>query len=469
MMIPVVLSGGMGSRLWPLSRKLSPKQFLPLAGDKSLLAMTVQRASQLPGATAPVVVCNADHRFMVTEQLADLGIAPDAIILEPVGRNTAPAVATAALHAVAKDPDALLLVLPADHLIPDTEAFAQAVANGIPEAEKGYLVTFGIVPGYPATGFGYIRADRTSGGDCYPIAAFIEKPDQAKAEQLLAGGDCYWNSGMFLLRAADFLKELERFVPAMLPPVTKALQTSRHDGDYIFLDRESFTTCPPDSIDYAVMEHTDKGMVVPLDCGWSDVGAWPALWDIAQKDEQGNATRGDVMTQETRDSLVISTSRLVTTVGLENLVVVETPDAVLVADKDHAQGVKAIVTGLQAAGREEAEHHTKVYRPWGSYESLLMTCGFQVKRIIVNPGSRLSLQLHHQRREHWVVAKGTAEVTCGDEVSILEADQSVYIPIETKHRLGNPGTIPLELIEVQIGNYLGEDDIVRFEDEYGRS
>ncbi len=469
MMIPVVLSGGMGSRLWPLSRRLSPKQFLPLTGDVSLLAMTVQRASVLPGITPPIVVCNADHRFMVTEQLAALGIAPDAIILEPVGRNTAPAVAAAALHAVEKDPEALLLVLPADHLIPDTDAFARAVAAGAPWADQGQLVTFGIIPEYAATGFGYIRADKTGNGPCHPIAAFIEKPAQARAAQLVADGDCYWNSGMFLLRAATYLEELERFAPAMLPPVTRAMQNSRHDRDYIFLDQEAFTACPPDSIDYAVMEHTDKGMVVPLACAWSDVGAWDALWDIADKDDQGNAVRGDVITRESRDSLVIGSSRLVTTLGVENLVVVETPDAVLVADKDHAQGVKAIVDSLQAAGRDEADHHTKVDRPWGSFESLLKTDGFQVKRIIVQPGKRLSLQLHHRRQEHWVVVRGTAEVTCGETVSALAVDQSVYIPVETKHRLGNPGTVPLELIEVQIGDYLGEDDIERLADEYGRA
>ncbi|NCQ34842.1 mannose-1-phosphate guanylyltransferase/mannose-6-phosphate isomerase [bacterium] len=467
-MIPVILSGGMGSRLWPLSRRLSPKQFLPLTGETSLLAMTVQHASQLPGASAPLLVCNADHRFLVSEQMAGLGIAPDSLILEPVGRNTAPAVAAAALYAVKTDPEALLLVLPADHLVPDTTAFAQAVAAGTPSAMAGKLVTFGIVPAYASTGFGYIRIHRSGDGGGSPISAFIEKPDQAKAEKLIADGDCYWNSGMFLLRAATYLQELERFAPKMPPMVARALAASQRDGDYIFLDHDAFSACPSDSIDYAVMEHTDKGLVVPLECGWSDVGAWPALWDIFPKDDQGNSTRGDVMAVKTSDSLVISNSRLVATLGVDNLVVVETPDAILVAGKDHAQGVKGIVEALQAAGREESDHHTKVDRPWGSYESLLAVDGFQVKRIIVHPGQRLSLQLHHRRQEHWVVVRGTAKVTCGEEVSTLRPNQSIYIPIETKHRLDNPGTTNLELIEVQIGDYLGEDDIERFEDEYGR-
>ncbi len=468
MIIPVVLSGGMGSRLWPMSRRLSPKQFLPLTGEMSLLAMTVQRAATLPGASDPIVVCNADHRFMVTKQLTTLGIAPDAIILEPVGRNTAPAVATAALHVMEEDPEGLLLVLPSDHLIQDLEAFAQAVTVGSLAADKGQLVTFGIVPEYAATGFGYIRANQTEHSACHPIAAFIEKPDQAKADQLVADGECYWNSGMFLFRAATYLEELARFAPTMLLAVTEAMKHSHKDQNYIFLDQKAFTACPPDSIDYALMENTDKGMVVPLDCGWNDVGTWDAMWEIAAKDNQGNATRGDVITRESKDNLVIGNSRLVTTLGIENLVVIETPDAVLVADKGHAQGVKAIVDLLQKAGRCETDHHTKVDRPWGSFESLLMTEGFQVKRIIVQPGEWLSLQLHHRRQEYWVVVKGIAEVTCGDEVSTLTVGQSVHIPVEAKHRLGNPGTVPMELIEVQVGDYLGEDDIVRLEDEYGR-
>ncbi len=469
MLIPVVLSGGMGSRLWPLSRRLSPKQFLPLTGTDSLLAMTALRTSILPEATAPIVVCNADHRFMVIEQLATVGMAPETIILEPVGRNTAPAVATAAMHAVSLDPKALLLVLPADHLIQDTEAFAQAVTSGTPAAENGQLVTFGIVPTNPATGFGYIRAGNGSQGAPLPIAAFIEKPDHTLAEQLVETGNCYWNSGMFLLGAAAYLQELKRLAPDMVESVTHAVAQARRDGCYLFLDREAFISCPADSIDYAVMEHTDKGVVVPLDCGWNDIGAWSALWDIYPRDDRGNATRGDVMLREAKDNLIFSESRLVAALGVENLVIVETPDAVLVAGRGHTQGVKSIVEALQGEGRPEAEHHTKVQRPWGSYESLLMVDGFQVKRIIVNPGQRLSLQLHHKRREHWVVVQGTAEVTCGETVSLLETNQSVYIPVETKHRLANPGHLPLELIEVQIGDYLGEDDIERYDDEYGRS
>ena len=469
MLIPVVLSGGMGSRLWPLSRRLSPKQFLPLAGEHSLLAMTVQRASGLPDVAPPLIVCNADHRFLVQDQLQAIGIPPGSLLLEPVGRNTAPAVAAAAMRALQDDPEALLLVLPADHLIRDTAAFAAAVTSGIPAAAAGALVTFGIVPTYPAAGFGYIRAGGKDRTGCRAIAAFIEKPNRTSAEKLLANGDCYWNSGMFLLGARAYLEELGHHAPGMIGPVRRALEDGRRDGDSVFLDPQHFAGCPADSVDYAVMEHTDRGVVVPLDCGWSDIGAWPALWDITDRDDAGNAVHGDVIAPDTADSLVMSTSRLVAALGVRDLVIVESPDAVLVADKDRAQEVKGIVQALQAAGREEAEHHTRVERPWGSYESLLRAEGFQVKRIIVKPGQRLSLQLHHRRREHWVVVRGTAEVTCGDEVTTLQADQSTYIPVETKHRLGNPGPEPLELVEVQIGDYLGEDDIVRFEDEYGRS
>ena len=467
MLTPVLLSGGVGSRLWPVSRELHPKQFLPLAGELTMLQQTLKRTGNLE-ASAPVVVCNEEHRFMVAEQFRQVGIAPSALILEPVGRNTAPAVALAALQELARDPEAILLVLPADHIIQDVAAFANAVTRALPLAREGRLMTFGVVPQVPETGYGYIRCGAALGEDLYVLDAFVEKPDVDTAQAYLDSGSYLWNSGMFLLRAATYLEQLGEFQPEMLALCQQAMAAASVDMDFIRPELASFVACPADSIDYAVMEHTRDGGVVALDCGWSDVGAWSALWEVAARDEHGNASQGDVMLDNCRDSYFRSESRLVAATGVSNLVVVETADAILVADRDRVQDVKRIVNRLKAESRPEASLHSRVYRPWGSYESLVSADRFQVKRIIVNPGQTLSLQMHHHRAEHWIVVHGTAEVTCEDRVFMLAEDESTYIPLGRKHRLANPGRIPLELIEVQSGTYLGEDDIVRFEDVYGR-
>ncbi|MEQ9465153.1 MAG: mannose-1-phosphate guanylyltransferase/mannose-6-phosphate isomerase [Haliea sp.] len=467
MLTPVLLSGGVGSRLWPVSRELHPKQFLPLAGELTMLQQTLERTGNLE-ASAPVVVCNEEHRFMVAEQLRQVGIAPSALILEPVGRNTAPAVALAALQEQVRDPEAILLVLPADHIIQDSAAFAEAVSRALPLAREGHLMTFGVVPQAPETGYGYIRCGAALGEDLYALEAFVEKPDADTAQSYLDSGSYLWNSGMFLLRAATYLEQLGQFQPEMLACCRRAMASATVDLDFIRPEAVAFAGCPADSIDYAVMEHTRAGGVVALDCGWSDVGAWSALWEVAARDEHGNATQGDVMLDNCRDSYFRSESRLVAATGVANLVVVETADAILVADRDRVQDVKRIVNRLKAESRPEASLHSRVYRPWGSYESLVTADRFQVKRIIVNPGQTLSLQMHHHRAEHWIVVHGTAEVTCEDRVFMLAEDESTYIPLGRKHRLANPGRIPLELIEVQSGTYLGEDDIVRFEDVYGR-
>ncbi len=468
MLVPVLLSGGVGSRLWPLSRELNPKQFLPLAGDLSMLEETVKRSQSLP-TTAPIIVCNNEHRFMVAEQLRSAQVSAGAIILEPMGRNTAPAVAVAALQALKEDEQAVLLVMPADHVVKNVEAFAAAVELGLKQAEDGKLVTFGIIPESPETGYGYIRRASEENNGSYPIAEFVEKPSLDVAQRYVDSGEYYWNSGMFLLSAKTYLEELETFAPDMLSSVKAAFDKGEKDLDFIRLDEAAFEACPSDSIDYAVMEKTSKGMVVPLACGWSDVGAWSSLWEVGEKDAQGNVSKGDTILHNTEGSYIHSTSRLVTTIGVDSVVVVETADAVLVADKNQVQDVKVIVNALKQQQRQEVNSHTKVYRPWGSYESLVNADRFQVKRIIVNPKQKLSLQLHHHRAEHWIVVSGTAVVTCGEKEFILSEDQSTYIPLGTKHRLANTGVIPLELIEVQSGSYLGEDDIVRFEDVYGRS
>ncbi|HUH38127.1 MAG TPA: mannose-1-phosphate guanylyltransferase/mannose-6-phosphate isomerase [Spongiibacteraceae bacterium] len=469
MLIPVLLCGGVGSRLWPVSRELYPKQFLPLLGADSLLVQTCQRTQCLPDAAPPIIVCNEEHRFLVAEQLRQAEAGDADIVLEPVGRNTAPAVAIAALTALARDPQAILLVLPADHIIQDTDAFAAAVAQGMPAASAGRLVTFGIVPSQPETGYGYIRRGAAlAEPGVYAIEQFVEKPDLSTAERYVQSGEYWWNSGMFLLGAQTYIEQLEQFAPAILAAARSALTEASHDLDFVRLDKAAFGASPADSIDYAVMEHTRAGAVVPVDCGWSDVGAWSSLWDVDSKDIQGNACIGDVLLQDVADSYVRSDSRLVAAVGVDNLVIVETADAVLVADKARVQDVKHIVAKLKRAGRNEATVHTRAYRPWGSYESLVTAGRFQVKRIIVNPGQQLSLQMHHHRAEHWIVVSGTAKVTCGEREVLLTEDQSTYIPLGTRHRLSNPGVIPLELIEVQTGSYLGEDDIVRFQDVYGR-
>ena len=468
MLIPILLSGGVGSRLWPLSRELNPKQFLPLTGELSLLEQTLQRASSLPNMAAPIVVCNEEHRFLVAEQLRNIGQAGASIILEPAGRNTAPAIAVAAFQALKVDAEALLLVMPADHIIKNTATFADAVSQGLVPAAKGKLVTFGIVPESPETGYGYIRGGEGGEEGCYPIAEFVEKPALEVAQHYIAAGNYYWNSGMFLLGARAYLDELKSLSPVMYAAAEASLLEASEDMDFVRLNRTAFEACPSDSIDYAVMEKTEKGMVVPLSCGWSDVGSWSSLWEVDEKDPQGNVCKGDVIAQDSSNSYIHSSSRLVTTLGVDNVVVVETADAVLVADMGQVQNIKTIVNAIKDQQRSEVSSHKKVYRPWGSYESLDAGEGFQVKRIIVTPGQQLSLQMHHHRAEHWIVVRGTALVTCGDKEFILTEDQSTYIPLGTKHRLANNGIIELELIEVQSGRYLGEDDIVRFEDIYGR-
>ncbi|MBN7795028.1 mannose-1-phosphate guanylyltransferase/mannose-6-phosphate isomerase [Parahaliea mediterranea] len=467
MLVPVLLSGGVGSRLWPVSRELHPKQLLPLAGELSMLQETLRRTRGLEAAP-PVVVCNEDHRFMVAEQLRQVGAEPAALILEPAGRNTAPAVALAALQLQATDPEAVMLVLPADHLIQQVDAFAEAVARALPLAQSGRLMTFGVVPDRAETGYGYIRCGSELSTGVFELEQFVEKPDSDTAQGYLDSGDFLWNSGMFLMRAATYLEQLEAQAPAMMAACREAMAGAASDMDFVRPDAEAFRACPADSIDYAVMEHTALGGVAALDCGWSDIGAWSALWEVAERDESGNVVAGDVLLDNCTGSYLRSESRLVAATGVSDLVVVETADAVLVADRNKVQDVKRLVNALKAQSRPEAELHARVYRPWGSYETLVCAERFQVKRIIVNPGQKLSLQMHHHRAEHWVVVSGTAEVTCEDRVFMLAEDESTYIPLGHKHRLANPGRIPLELIEVQSGTYLGEDDIVRFEDVYGR-
>jgi len=467
-LVPVILSGGAGTRLWPLSRELYPKQLLRLVGERTMLQETVARTEGLPGLARPIVVCNENHRFMVAEQLRELGTAPQAIVLEPQGRNTAPAAAIAALLVSGgADADPVLLVLPADHVITDVPAFQAAVAAGRVAAESGSLVTFGVVPDRAETGYGYIR--RGAGpGPAFTVAKFVEKPDTATARGYVESGEYYWNSGMFMFRASAYLAELGRYAPVMLATCRAALAAAGRDLDFLRLPAQEFASCPSDSIDYAVMEKTDRAVVVPLAAGWSDVGSWAALADALPRDGEGNVTAGDVLTEDSSGCYLHSTSRLVAAVGLRDHVVVETKDAVLVAPRDRVQDVKELVAELKARGRYETSLHREVYRPWGSYDSIDSGDRFQVKRLIVKPGATLSLQLHHHRAEHWVVVTGTAKVTRGDEVFTLSENESTYIPIGARHRIENPGKIPLHIIEVQSGTYLGEDDIVRFEDRYGR-
>ena len=471
MLIPVILSGGSGTRLWPLSRELYPKQLLPLVGKRTMLQETVARLDGMAGVAAPIVVCNESHRFMVAEQLRETGRPAQAIALEPVGRNTAPAVAVAALLALEKAddrvPDPVLLVLPADHVIRDVAAFRAAVACGLAAAQTGKLVTFGVVPDRPETGYGYIR--RAPGaGPAFPVAEFVEKPDAATAQQYLGSGEYYWNSGMFMFCARAYLEELKRHAPVMRAACEKAVAAAGRDLDFTRLPMAEFGACPGDSIDYAVMERTKAAVVVPLDAGWSDVGSWSALQDALTKDAAGNVTAGDVIVEDAKGCYLHSTSRLIGAVGLENHVVVETKDAVLVAPRDRVQDVKALVTRLKAQGRYETSLHREVFRPWGSYDSVDNGERFQVKRLVVKPGASMSLQLHHHRAEHWIVVSGTARITRGDEVFLLGENESTYIPMGTRHRIENPGKVALHIIEVQSGSYLGEDDIVRFEDRYGR-
>ena len=462
---PVLLSGGTGTRLWPLSREAYPKQFLPLAGEDTMVQATWRRVAPLAGA-APIVVANEEHRFLVAEQLRQIGAPTPAIVLEPVGRNTAPAIAAAALQALAAGDDPLLLVLPSDHVVRNEAGFRDAVSAACAAAEAGALVTFGIVPDAPETGFGYIQAE--TGEGVRRVLRFVEKPDAVTAQSYLDAGGYYWNSGMFLFRASRYLEELGKFQPGIVASVSAAFAAAKRDGDFIRLDKEAFAASPSDSIDYAVMEKTSDAKVLPVDIGWNDVGSWSALWEVAERDDDGNAHRGDVIAVDSRNTYAYA-QRLVALVGLDDVVVVETDDAVLVAHKDRVQEVKQVVAQLKESQRSQAVLHRKVYRPWGAYDSIDTGERFQVKRITVKPGGVLSLQMHHQRAEHWIVVSGTARVTRGEETLLLSENQSTYIPLGVTHRLENPGMVPLELIEVQSGSYLGEDDIVRFEDMYGRS
>jgi mannose-1-phosphate guanylyltransferase/mannose-6-phosphate isomerase len=471
----VLLSGGSGTRLWPLSREAHPKQFLPLLGEQSLLQATWRRVCELPGVAATgatdtlIVIANEEHRFLVAEQLRQVDAHPAALILEPVGRNTAPAIAVAALRSMQDGGDPLLLVLPSDHVVRDEAAFRAAVQSALPVAEGGALVTFGIVPTAAETGYGYIRAKGGDGASgTLEIEQFVEKPDLATAQRYLAEGGYYWNSGMFLFRASRYLAELEQFAPQMLSQCRAALAGAKLDQDFLRLDRAAFEACPADSIDYAVMEKTADAVVLPIDVGWSDVGSWSALWQLAEQDGHGNAHRGDVLALDCTDTLAWGERRLVALIGLRDMVVVDTDDALLVAHRDRVQDVKEIVARLKRDGRSQARLHRKVYRPWGSYDSVDSAEGFQVKRITVKPGASLSLQMHRHRAEHWIVVNGTARVTCDERVFDLHENESAHIPLGAKHRLQNLGSTPLEIIEVQSGDYLGEDDIVRFEDIYGR-
>jgi mannose-1-phosphate guanylyltransferase/mannose-6-phosphate isomerase len=466
---PVILSGGSGTRLWPLSRAALPKQLLPLASERTMLQETVLRLGSVAEICAPLVVCNNDHRFLIAEQMREIGVEPMGIFLEPVGRNTAPAAAVAALTLLKRDPDAVMLLLPADHLINNVPAFHAAVAEGMKAVALGRLVTFGIVPDSPHTGYGYIqRGDALAGTTARQVARFVEKPDAAAAQRFLAGGDYFWNSGMFLFAARQFVEELEHYRPDMLAACRRALEGGEHDLDFCRLDKAAFADCPSDSIDYALMERTPNAAVVPAEIGWNDIGAWSALWDVGRKDADDNVVRGDVYLDGVKGSYVRAESRMVAALGVENLLIVETPDAVLVADQSKAQDVKKVVDYLKKAGRSEHEFHTRVFRPWGWYEGIDMGERFQVKRIMVKPGHKLSLQMHHHRAEHWVVVSGTARVTRDGVEELLTENQSTYIPLGTTHRLENPGKVALHLIEVQSGSYLGEDDIVRFEDVYKR-
>lgn len=466
-MIPIIMSGGSGTRLWPLSRKNKPKQFLNLFGEDSLFQDTLKRLNKLSNLEAPIIVCNEDHRFMVAEQLQEIQADNATIILEPCARNTAPAITVSALQAQLQGDDPLILVLAADHIIHDQHAFHDAIAQATIEAEGGKLVTFGIIPTSPHIGFGYIKAQEKNA--ISKVLAFVEKPDAITAQQYVNSGNYYWNSGMFLFKASTILNELKHFAPEMMASCQNALEQSKVDLDFIRLNIEAFEKCPSDSLDYAVMEKTDKAVVVPLDAGWSDVGSWPSLWENHEKDQDENVTVGDVALENVTNSYVHSEHRLVSVLGVDNIIVVETPDVVMVASKEQSEKIKTVVETLKSQNRSEGTLHRKGYRPWGCYDLIDSGEGFQVKRLSVNPGESLSLQLHHHRAEHWIVVKGVAEVTCGDNAMLLSENESTFIPLGVKHRLHNPGCVPVEIIEVQSGAYLGEDDIVRFDDVYNRA
>ncbi|MCF8475256.1 MAG: mannose-1-phosphate guanylyltransferase/mannose-6-phosphate isomerase [Emcibacter sp.] len=466
-MIPIILSGGSGSRLWPLSRSLYPKQFLAMNSEFSMFQETLRRLEGLDQ-NPPIVICNAEHRFLAAEKLRELGLSSCSIILEPEGRNTAPAIAVTALAALKEAEDPILLILPADHTIKDQTKFHQAIKIAERLAKDGALVTFGIVPDTPHTGYGYIKrgTDEKNGG--YNVEKFVEKPNMETAQKFLKDGHYLWNSGMFMFRASRYLEELEKFQPDVVRYAREALENSSKDFDFTRLEAKLFAKCPSISIDYAVMEHTQNAHVVPLDAGWSDIGSWSSLWDICDKDKEGNTLLGDIIAKDTRNSYILAEHKLVATVGISDLIIVDTKDALLVVHKSKSEDVKEIVESLKKSKRPEANIHREVYRPWGKYDSIGFGDRDQVKRITVNPGAKLSLQMHHHRAEHWIVVKGSARVTKGEDVFMVNENESTYIPIGTVHALENPGVIPLEMIEVQSGSYLGEDDIVRFEDKYGR-
>jgi mannose-1-phosphate guanylyltransferase len=467
MILPIIMAGGSGTRLWPFSRQLFPKQFLTLNGGYSMLQNTAVRLAGIEH-QAPMVICNEEHRFAVAEQFRANNIANSGIILEPVGRNTAPAIALAAFKAIKGGDDPLLLVLAADHVIKNAAAFCQAVTRAVEHANNGKLVTFGIVPTAPETGYGYIKSGCPIDEMGFSVAKFVEKPNLANAQHYMQSGEYYWNSGMFLFKASTYLAELKTHCPEIYNACEKAIAHTQTDADFVRIDKVAFETCPDDSIDYAVMEKTSLAVVVPMDCGWSDVGSWSALWDIEDKDDNNNALKGDVIAFNTSNSYVNAQEKLVAVIGVDDLVVVETKDAILVSKKSAVQHVKKVVEHLKANERPEFKLHREVHRPWGKYDSVDSSDRFQVKRITVKPGAKLSVQMHHHRAEHWIVVAGTAKVTNGDKDILLTENQSTYIPIGVIHALENPGKVDLELIEVQSGSYLGEDDIVRFEDKYGR-
>ncbi|MDB3972316.1 mannose-1-phosphate guanylyltransferase/mannose-6-phosphate isomerase [Candidatus Thioglobus sp.] len=467
--VPVILSGGSGTRLWPLSRKQYPKQYLPLVSDNTMLQETILRLKGLDNLAEPIIVCNADHRFLVAEQCQQIDIQNPTILLEPVGRNTAPAIAAAALQSLKQTDDAVLLVLSADHVIQDVESFHQAINIASNQAQEGKLVTFGIVPTDVNTGYGYIKASKDNTDGAYKVEEFVEKPDLKNAQTYLEQGNYLWNSGMFIFKADVLIGELTTHSSDIVNSVNNATNNATQDLDFIRLDKQAFESSPSDSIDYALMEKSKNVVVVPLDAGWNDIGAWPALYDIGTKDSQGNVIKGDVITQGTTNTYINADHHMVAAIGVDNLIIIDTPDATFIATQDKAQEVKSIVESLQASGRCESSAHRKVYRPWGWYDSIESGEYFQVKRLHVKPGAKLSLQMHHKRAEHWVVVSGTATVTNGEQIFSLEKGESTYIPLGVTHGLENATNKLLEIIEVQSGTYLGEDDIIRFEDMYGRT
>ena len=465
---PVILSGGSGTRLWPLSRKEHPKQYLPLVGDNTMLQDTILRLNGLDSLTDPIIVCNADHRFLVAEQCQQIDIKNPTLLLEPVGRNTAPAIAAAALQSLKYLDGSMLLVLSADHVIQDVEAVHKAIDIASQQAQSRKLITFGIVPTDTNTGYGYIKSAEESSNGAYKVEEFVEKPDLKTAQIYLELGNYLWNSGMFMFQAQTFIDELTTYAPNIITSVNNAVNNAIQDLDFIRLEMQAFESSPSDSIDYALMEKSDNVIVVPLDAGWNDIGAWPALYDIGTKDSQGNVIIGDVITQGTTNTYINADHHMVAAIGVDNLIIIDTPDATFIANQDKAQEVKNIVESLQASGRSESNAHRKVYRPWGWYDSIESGEYFQVKRLHVKPSAKLSLQMHHKRAEHWVVVSGTATVTNGEQIFSLEKGESIYIPLGITHSLENATNEPLEIIEVQSGTYLGEDDIIRFEDMYGR-